>query len=78
MSIAPLIDPLCSCSVLLVVEVTAATTEVSEALESLGNQDLGSDSAEPETKRIAKAITGRLSLDLVRILVQCPCFYLVV
>jgi hypothetical protein len=63
MSIAPLIDPLCSCSVLLVVGVTSSTTEVPEALESI--------SAEPVTKRIAKAITGRLVLDLICIFVQC-------
>jgi hypothetical protein len=76
MSIAPLIDPLGS--VLLVVEVTVATTEASEALDNLGNQDLGSDSAEPERKRIAKAITGRLLPDLVCILVQCSFLHLVV
>jgi hypothetical protein len=63
MSIAPLIDPLGS--VLLVLGVTSSATEVAESLEKLGNQDLGSDSAEQATKRIAKAITGRLVLDLV-------------
>jgi hypothetical protein len=63
MSIAPLMDPLGS--VLLVVGVTSATTEVAEASEKLGNHDLGSESAEQPTKRIAKAITGRLLLDLV-------------
>jgi hypothetical protein len=63
MSIVPLMDPLGS--VLLVVGVTSATTEVAEASEKLGNQDLGSESAEQPTKRIAKAITGRLLLDLV-------------
>jgi hypothetical protein len=63
LSIAPLMDPLGS--VLLVVGVTSATTEVAEASEKLGNQDLGSDSAEQPTKRIAKTITGRLLLDLV-------------
>jgi hypothetical protein len=75
-SIAPLIDPLGS--VLLVVEVSSTTTEASEALDNRGNQDLGSNSAEPETKRIAKAITGRLLLDLVCIFVQSPFLHLVV
>jgi hypothetical protein len=63
MSIVPLMDPLGS--VLLVVGFTSATTEVAEASEKLGNQDLGSDSTEEPTKRITKAITGRLLLDLV-------------
>jgi hypothetical protein len=63
MSIVPLMDPLGS--VLLVVGFTSATTEVAEASEKLGNQDLGSDSTEQPTKRITKAITGRLLLDLV-------------
>jgi hypothetical protein len=62
MSIAPLIEGW----VLLVVGVPSATTEVAEALENLDNQDLGSDSAEPTRKSIAKkAITGRVILDLV-------------
>jgi hypothetical protein len=56
-------DPLGS--FLLVVGVPSATTEVAEALEMLGNQDVGSDFAQQPTKRIAKAITGRLFLDLV-------------
>ena len=76
MSIAPLIDPLCSA--LLIVGVSATTTEASEALDNLGNQDLGSTSAEPETKRIAKAITGKLLLDLVCIFVQSPFLHLIV
>jgi hypothetical protein len=79
MSIAPLIEPLGW--VMLVVGVTSAsaTTEVAEALEKLDSQDLGSDSAEPATKSIAKkAITGRVILDLVCISGNVLFRYLVV
>lgn len=52
-------------SIALVVGVASATTtEEAETLANRGNQDLGSRSAEPAANRIAKAITGRLLLDL--------------
>jgi hypothetical protein len=62
MSIAPLMDPFGS--VLCVVGATSATTEVAEAPENIGSQDLVSVSAEQARMRIAKAINDRLFLDL--------------